>query len=79
MVIPLHSHDGHVNAARVEALGVGRAVTGPTVTPSAVGAAMDELFDNAAVTAEVDRLADAIDALPSARQVVTDLEACSRK
>ncbi len=75
VVIPLHSYDGHVNAQRVDALGVGRAMTGPAVNPTAVGAAIDELTQDDTARAAVDRLADELEALPAVHQVVANLEA----
>lgn len=78
VTIPLHSYDGHVNGQRIEAIGAGRAVTGPDVTPAVVGAAIDEVTDNPVVDTAVSQLADAIEALQSTHEVVTHLQTASR-
>lgn len=77
VVIPLHSYDGHVNAHRIQALGAGRAVTGPHLTPEHVGGVVDAVLGDTAVEAAVHRLADAIEQLPDLAHAVRHLELLS--
>ena len=74
LVIPLHAADGHWNAARIDALGVGRSLTGPSVTPSAVATTIGDLLGDPGATTAAARLAEEVAALPAPREVMHQLE-----
>lgn len=75
VVVPLHAGDGHWNAARIAALGVGRSLTGPSVTPAAAATAIDDVLGDIEAMAAARRLAEEVGALPAPDDVVPRLEA----
>ena len=76
VLLPLGA-DQPPNAARCEALGVGRSLEATAATPAEIGAAVTALLASAAHRQAAERIRDEIAALPDPRQAVLHIEAMS--
>jgi UDP:flavonoid glycosyltransferase YjiC (YdhE family) len=74
VLLPLGA-DQPPNAARCEALGVGRSLDATAATPAEIGAAVAALLSRAAHREAAERIRDEIAALPDPRQAIVRVEA----
>lgn len=65
VVLPMHSADGHWNAARLVDLGAGAALSGPALTPTRLAAAVTAVVTDPDTRRTVDALAADVAALPA--------------
>lgn len=73
VLVPLHASDGHWNAARIVALGVGRSLTGPSIPPCAAADAIRDLLSDTAARDAARQLAGEVAALHAPDDIIPKL------